>query len=110
MLTEERLEEEAEAEDEEELAEGEDRGLLFHAGTDRKPSIAGQNQPAPRRVRFTRFGKLQVTSSFLGESGCFLITACSWGCFRQWNIGVSMVFLVVYRKSIKQLLCLLSSL
>ncbi|KAH6932438.1 hypothetical protein HPB50_005911 [Hyalomma asiaticum] len=44
-LTEERIEEEGVAEEEEENAEDEDRGLLFHANTDRKPSIApGQNQ------------------------------------------------------------------
>lgn len=55
LLTEERLEEEAVAEDEEEDAEGEDKGLLFHAGGDRKASIAVRDQPAPRRVRFTRF-------------------------------------------------------
>ncbi|XP_037513073.1 uncharacterized protein LOC119389763 isoform X2 [Rhipicephalus sanguineus] len=55
-LTEERIEEEAVADEEEENAEDEDRGLLFHANTDRKPSIApGQNQIAPRRVRFSRF-------------------------------------------------------
>ncbi|KAK8762921.1 hypothetical protein V5799_034468, partial [Amblyomma americanum] len=55
-LTEERIEEETAAEDEEENAEDEDRGLLFHTNTDRKPSIAvGQNQIAPRRVRFSRF-------------------------------------------------------
>ncbi|XP_037513076.1 sodium/hydrogen exchanger 5 isoform X5 [Rhipicephalus sanguineus] len=46
-LTEERIEEEAVADEEEENAEDEDRGLLFHANTDRKPSIApGQNQIA----------------------------------------------------------------
>lgn len=55
-LTEERMEEEAVAEDEEENAADEDRGLLFHANADRKASVvAGQNQMAPRRVRFTRF-------------------------------------------------------
>ncbi|CAN7987548.1 unnamed protein product [Ixodes pacificus] len=46
LLTEERLEEEAVAEDEEEDAEGEDKGLLFHAGGDRKASIAVRDQPA----------------------------------------------------------------
>ncbi|EEC07588.1 sodium/hydrogen exchanger, putative [Ixodes scapularis] len=46
LLTEERLEEEAVAEDEEEDAEGEDKGLLFHAGGDRKASIAIRDQPA----------------------------------------------------------------
>lgn len=55
-LTEERMEEEAAAEDDEENAADEDRGLLFHANADRKASVvAGQNQMAPRRVRFTRF-------------------------------------------------------
>lgn len=55
-LTEERMEEEAVAEDDEENAADEDRGLLFHANADRKASVvAGQNQMAPRRVRFTRF-------------------------------------------------------
>ncbi|XP_065309166.1 sodium/hydrogen exchanger 2-like isoform X2 [Dermacentor albipictus] len=55
-LTEERMEEETAAEEEDENAEDEDRGLLFNANADRKPSIApGQNQIAPRRVRFSRF-------------------------------------------------------
>ncbi|CAN7938043.1 unnamed protein product, partial [Ixodes hexagonus] len=46
LLTEERLEEEAVAEDEEEDAEREDRGLLFHVGGDRKASIVPRDQPA----------------------------------------------------------------
>ncbi|XP_050025587.2 uncharacterized protein [Dermacentor andersoni] len=55
-LTEECIEEEAAAEEEDENAEDEDRGLLFNTNADRKPSIApGQNQIAPRRVRFSRF-------------------------------------------------------
>ncbi|XP_075745323.1 uncharacterized protein LOC119176890 isoform X1 [Rhipicephalus microplus] len=55
-LTEERIQEEVVADEEEENADDEDRGLLFHANTDRKPSIAPvQNQIAPRRVRFSRF-------------------------------------------------------
>lgn len=69
-LTEERMEEEAVAEDEEENAEDEDRGLLFHANTDRKPSIAvGQNQIAPRRVRFSRFADQVRAASQSAEGG-----------------------------------------
>lgn len=46
-LNEERMEEEAVAEDDEENAADEDRGLLFHANADRKASVvAGQNQMA----------------------------------------------------------------
>ncbi|XP_075745326.1 uncharacterized protein LOC119176890 isoform X5 [Rhipicephalus microplus] len=46
-LTEERIQEEVVADEEEENADDEDRGLLFHANTDRKPSIAPvQNQIA----------------------------------------------------------------
>lgn len=69
-LTEERIEEEAIAEEEEENAEDEDRGLLFHANTDRKPSIAvGQNQIAPRRVRFSRFADQIRAASQSAEGG-----------------------------------------
>lgn len=55
-MAEEQLVEEAgeEEEEEEEGVEGEDRGLLFHPHLDRKNSVA-REQPAPRRVRFTRF-------------------------------------------------------
>lgn len=69
-LTEERIEEEAVADEEEENAEDEDRGLLFHANTDRKPSIApGQNQIAPRRVRFSRFADQVRAASQSAEGG-----------------------------------------
>lgn len=69
-LTEERMEEEAVADDEEENAEDEDRGLLFHANTDRKPSVAvGQNQIAPRRVRFSRFADQVRAASQSAEGG-----------------------------------------
>lgn len=65
-----RTEEETAAEEEEENAEDEDRGLLFHANTDRKPSIApGQNQIAPRRVRFSRFADQVRAASQSAEGG-----------------------------------------
>ncbi|KAL1440428.1 hypothetical protein MTO96_009469 [Rhipicephalus appendiculatus] len=72
-LTEERIEEEAVADEEEENAEDEDRGLLFHANTDRKPSIAPvQNQIGavpPRRVRFSRFADQVRAASQSAEGG-----------------------------------------
>ncbi|KAL3234740.1 hypothetical protein MRX96_003385 [Rhipicephalus microplus] len=69
-LTEERIQEEVVADDEEDNAEDEDRGLLFHANTDRKPSIAPvQNQIAPRRVRFSRFADQVRAASQSAEVG-----------------------------------------
>ncbi|XP_075745325.1 uncharacterized protein LOC119176890 isoform X3 [Rhipicephalus microplus] len=69
-LTEERIQEEVVADEEEENADDEDRGLLFHANTDRKPSIAPvQNQIAPRRVRFSRFADQVRAASQSAEVG-----------------------------------------